>query len=284
MLSSPLDILERTLVLEEPFALVAVTDINGGTLRAAGALMTVTSSNTFGYISAGCVDGDIAYQARQTLEDNKIRHLMYGEGSPFKDIALPCGGTIKISIFPNPDQKILSELIRQTQARRSAILRLPGFEHEYAPKLCLRIVGRGAPFQALAELALTAGFVVHGQSPDAELNHAGFFRFDHLKDPSDTPEGFSDPWTAVVFMFHDHDWETVLLKQALNGDSFYVGAMGSERTHALRLETLGTMGVTGLDRIRGPIGLIPAMRDANRLAISILAEIIDEARQQDRLT
>ncbi len=284
MHSNPLDIIGQILDLDEPVALIAVTEINGGTLRAKGALMAVTASDVYGYISAGCVDGDIAFQAREALNIGEVRSLIYGEGSPFKDIALPCGGTIKVSIFPNPDRAVLTEVMEKTQSRRSATLQLPEFTHVYSPKLCLRIVGRGAPFQALTKLALTAGFIVHGQSPDAELNQSGFYRFDHLKDPSDTPASFTDPWTAVVFLFHDHDWEPVLLRQALAGEHFYIGAMGSDRTHKLRLETLNEMGVTGTDRIRGPIGLIPALRDANRLAVSVLAEIIATAQDAGRLS
>ena len=246
--------------------------------------MAVSAAEYYGYISAGCVDGDIVYQAREALNDGDIRHLVYGDGSPFKDITLPCGGTIHISIYPNPDRQILQGVLDQTQNRQAATLNLSGFQHDYVPDLNIRIVGRGAPFSALARLASAAGFSVHGQSPDAELKDENFERFDHLKDPAETPDCLSDPWTAVVFLFHDHDWEPVLMKQALQGGSFYIGAMGSERTHALRLETLKAMGVGDLDRIRGPIGLIPAMRDADRLAVSILAEIIASAQKQGRLS
>ncbi len=246
--------------------------------------MAVTDDDVFGYISAGCVDGDIIFQAREALRDGQVRHLVYGEGSSFRDIILPCGGTVKVSIFPNPDEVVISEVLKSVEQRQVGTLTLPGFSHAYAPKLSLRVVGRGAPFQAMAELACSSGFEVHGQSPDVDLNKDDFARFDHLKDPSQTFPCHSDPWSAVVFLFHDHDWEPVLMEQALQGESFYIGAMGSERTHALRLATLKDMGIKNLDRVRGPIGLIPAMRDANRLAISILAEIIDAAQKQGRLS
>lgn len=284
MRSNPLDILKLALESREPIALVAVTDINGGTLRSKGALMAVTTTKAFGYISAGCVDGDIIFQARQSLENGQVRHLVYGEGSPFKDISLPCGGTINVSVFPNPDRNVIKAVISKTTDRQPAILCLSGFEHEYTPELSLRIVGRGAPFVAMADLAQASGFSVHGQSPDPDLAQDNFFRFDHLKDPSQTFDCYTDPWSAVVFLFHDHDWEPALLRQALLGDSFYIGAMGSERTHALRLTALQEYGVANSARIRGPIGLIPAMRDARTLAVSVLAEIIETAQQQGRLS
>lgn len=284
MLGNPLDILRLALGQSSPVALVAVTDINGGTLREKGALMAVTEAHVFGYISAGCVDGDIIYQARQALTDNQPRHLVYGEGSPFKDIALPCGGTIKVSIFPTPDTASMMQVLKATEQRQPARFRLGDFDHIYNPKISLRIVGRGAPFRALADIARASGFLIHGQSPDDDIDPAIFDRFEHLKDPSQVPECHTDPWSAVVFLFHDHDWEPALLQQALAGESFYIGAMGSVRTHALRLATLKKMGAENIDRIRGPIGLIPAMRDANRLALSILAEIIAAVQQQGRLS
>jgi len=86
-------------------------------------------------------------------------------------------------------------------------------------------------------------------------------------------------------MFHDHDWEGALLKQALGGEAFYIGAMGSERTHASRKDMLGLRGLAANDiaRIRGPIGIIPSMRDANLLALSTLAELVKAAQDKGRL-
>jgi len=246
--------------------------------------MAITETEDFGYVSAGCVDGDIIYQARECLKTGQPRTLVYGEGSPFKDIALPCGGTIHISIFPNPDKDRIKQIIDLTEARKTATLILPGLSLDYAPKIKLRIVGRGAPFSALSELAHNSGFLVHGQSPQPDLNRDYFERFDHLKSPRETPDVKDDLWSAVIFLFHDHDWEPHLLTQALAGDSFYIGAMGSERTHAQRLASLEELGAENTDRIRGPIGLIPAMRDAQRLAVSVLAEIIDAAQTQGQLS
>ena len=86
-------------------------------------------------------------------------------------------------------------------------------------------------------------------------------------------------------MFHDHDWEVALLAQALSSEAFYIGAMGSERTHNLRCKALREAGVSEevIDRVQGPIGLIPSMRDANLLALSTLAEIVKTAQDLGRL-
>jgi len=280
---SPRDILGRVLSSDRDIALVCVTDISGGTLRPPGTLMAVSSEESFGYISAGCVDGDIIFQARQALIEGQTRHLIYGEGSPFKDIALPCGGRIDIVIIPQPDKSAIRSFLSELAKRERAVtLQLSDFKHDYQPELELRIVGRGEPFRALSQIAIKAGLRVHGQSPDQEFDLEEYHKFDHLTSPNPDhlPDIATDLWTAVVFLFHDHDWEPYLLRQALRGESFYIGAMGSPRTHSARLETLKAMGATGAERIRGPIGLIPAMRDANHLAISIMADIILEAQKR----
>jgi len=282
-LSHPKDILDYILSSEADVALVAVTHITGGTLRERGALMAVTHSDSVGYISAGCVDGDIIFQARAALKDEEPRQLIYGEGSPFKDITMPCGGRVEVTILPRPDKAALAQAAVSLRARRSALLNLPGLSLTYNPKLRLRLIGRGAPFTALARLALATGLEVYGQSPDETLKIDGMAGFDHLKDPARPPELTDDRWSAAVFLFHDHSWEPELLKQTLTGEAFYIGAMGSDRTHAARLDTLRSMGVDSGDRIKGPIGLLPAMRDADLLAVSILAEIIAAAQSRNLL-
>lgn len=275
------DVLRFAVSAKGPCALVCVTDINGGSMRAKGALMAVTAKDVAGYISNGCVDGDIIFQARASKAPLR---LIYGEGSPFKDIALPCGGSIEVLIIPNPDQAHLAKVLKQLESREAAMLEVTGFEWRYMPKLRLRIAGRGAAVQALARQAIQSGFEVHLQSPDNRVN-GNYDKADHLVDPSMPPEVHDDSWSAVVLMFHDHDWEGALLAQSLAGEAFYIGAMGSPKTHENRMAMLQERGLTPDDiaRIRGPIGIIPSMRDANLLALSTLAEIVKTAQDEGRL-
>ena len=87
-----------------------------------------------------------------------------------------------------------------------------------------------------------------------------------------------DAWTAFVFAFHDHDWEEFLLPQALALPGFYHGAVGSRRTHHARVDALRSAGVPAaqIDALRGSIGLIPATRHPATLALSILAELVQD--------
>eukprot|EP01035_Chromulina_nebulosa_P031414 gene31413-41886_t len=98
----------------------------------------------------------------------------------------------------------------------------------------------------------------------------------HLNTPRDAVDLTADPWTAIAFLFHDHDWETALIARALAGRAFYVGAMGSRAAQANRAASLVAAGVSPEDiaRLRAPIGLIPSSRDPQVLALSTLAEIV----------
>jgi len=282
-----LDVLTRLMVwlaAGETAALVVITYVEGGTLRAKGSLMAVRADGVcVGYVSNGCVDADVVLQSQYALAETRMRKLVYGEGSPFRDIVLPCGGRIELCIIPNPPYSDIAYLENGLRSRRSVrfsikdgYLDITGDAVTLKPKLRLRIAGRGAPMFALARQARAIGFDICVQSPDD--NGLEFGHYQHLQDPSIPPDVRDDVWTAVVLLFHDHDWEPALLKQALAGPSFYIGALGSRKTHAVRIETLRSMGVTGMERIKGPIGLLPAMRDANLLAVSTIAEIIDAAQ------
>jgi xanthine dehydrogenase accessory factor len=89
----------------------------------------------------------------------------------------------------------------------------------------------------------------------------------------------ADDRTAIVLFFHDHDWEPPILAGALQTPAFYIGAQGSQRARDARLQALQLIGIesTSLARLHGPVGLIPSARDAGTLAVSVLAEVLNEA-------
>ncbi len=93
-----------------------------------------------------------------------------------------------------------------------------------------------------------------------------------------------DPWTATVLLFHDHDWEAPILARALNSKGFYVGALGSPKTHRMRCDRLAGMGVPQeqIARIHGPIGMIGRARDPGTLALSVLSEIAQKRMEMER--
>jgi len=290
---------EGRLAAGKRVALSAVSETLGGAVRAPGALMAVDEDGKVcGYLSGGCIDADLALRARAALASGQAETVRYGVGSPFRDIALPCGGAITVVIDGAPDPRAISAARAALTARQPAGMRLgdgrlvpfagtgarlPAADllARYRPKLRLRIAGRGADPIALASLARAAGHGVCFWTPDpdcaADARAAGLDAPVRLTSVHGLPSaGDDDPWTAFVLMFHDPHWEDALLCQALAGPAFYIGAVGSVRTHAARCERLRAAGLaeTAIARVRGPVGLLPSMRNATGLAVSALAEIV----------
>jgi xanthine dehydrogenase accessory factor len=85
-----------------------------------------------------------------------------------------------------------------------------------------------------------------------------------------------DVRTAVVTLTHDPKLDDPALDRALKSPAFYVGALGSRKTHAARLRRLAALGheAAALARIRGPVGLPIEAVTAPEIALSILAEIV----------
>ena len=296
----PLDVLTFITQAQdhEDCALVVVTGTDGGGVRAPGALMAVTrSGKAAGYVSNGCVDGDVILNAQQAISQNKPVELRYGKDSPFFDIKLPCGGSLDLLIAPNPDSKLIALAEKKLRQRRPLMLlfnpdgslsvddnqtdktgwRDKAFLGGYFPKPKLRVIGRGAEPLALARLGLSCDMDVLLQSPNKSvIAHAKTFGAKaELVQLGQDLKSQDDPWTACILMFHDHDWEYDILIQALKHKAFYIGALGSLKTHNIRCDILRAQGVSepDINRIRAPIGLIPSMRDASMLAISTLADV-----------
>jgi xanthine dehydrogenase accessory factor len=139
-------------------------------------------------------------------------------------------------------------------------------ERRYVPGLRLVLLGAGSECAALMALAHTLGIA-------AEWREAGEGLA--LGQP---PEGLAvDPWTAVLLLFHDHEWEHALLEWALDTPAFHIGAQGGAPAREERVERLRAAGrgEAELARVRSPVGLIPRARDPQVLALSVLAEVVD---------
>lgn len=289
-----------------PCALCVVTHVSGGSARSVGTLVAVRADGEMaGYVSHGCVDADLRLQAQAAIETAQPRQLVYGAGSPFMDLQLPCGGRVEVLVDPAPDPKACTFALQQLQNRQAIALNFTAgagllsaylqkthsgwmgdkFIAWHPPALQLILAGTGPLIAAVTGIGKSMRLPIFLLSPDpaAEDQLAGSDRanFVNLKTQDAHLELPLDSWTAVLLLFHDHDWEVSILQAALLGNPCYIGALGSARTHHQRLATLKTLGMTDMDlaRITGPIGIIPAARDAHTLALSALAEIIDTYRQ-----
>ena len=147
------------------------------------------------------------------------------------------------------------------------------------PLARLVIVGAVHVAQPLAEMARLAGFAVTIVDPRRAWATAA--RFPDLALVIDWPDVALaalrlDARTAVVTLTHDPKLDDPALIAALGSPAFYIGCLGSTKTHAARCERLA--GAGDLTRLHGPVGLRIGARSPAEIAVAILAEIVATLR------
>lgn len=152
------------------------------------------------------------------------------------------------------------------------------FVHVYNPPLRLLIVGAVHISQALVPMAQIAGYEVIVIDPRKAWANAERFPSVQLVDawPDEAmTELAPDHRSAVVVLTHDPKLDDPALGVVLRSPAFYVGALGSRKTHAKRVERLKEAGLNddAIARIHAPIGLAVGARSPAEIAISILAQI-----------
>jgi xanthine dehydrogenase accessory factor len=250
-------------------ALCTIVGIDGSFSRRVGTQLAVAADGSrVGDMADRCLDEELASQALAAMAEGGARLLRYGQGSPFVDFRLPCGSGLDIWIDPAPDLAELRRCASELVARREAVLPLAGRllrERRYIPGLRIVLLGAGAESAALVRLAAAQGVEVEWREAGQGLSLG--------RPPRDLA---ADAWTAVLLLFHDHEWEVPLLDWALGTPAFYIGAQGGAPAREERLERLRAAGhgEAKLARIKSPVGLIPAARDPNVLALSVLADVV----------
>ena len=187
------------------------------------------------------------------------------------------------SLGPGPFPGAIEAAARQTLAHgRPETVVIDGEPHfldPHLPPARLLIVGAVHVAQSLAPLAALAGiapvvidprshFATEERFPGIELVRAW---------PDDAIDTLSpDRSTAIALLTHDPKLDDPAIETALAGPAFYIGTLGSTRTHAARLARLRERGhdEAALSRLRGPIGLAIGARTPEEIAVSVLAEIV----------
>jgi xanthine dehydrogenase accessory factor len=187
-------------------------------------------------------------------------------------------------LLPEPDAPPeLNEAARAAlEADKSGTIRIGNqewFVHVHNPKQRLIVVGAVHIAQALVPFAAGAGYAVTVVDPRRAF--ASDERFPDVAISTDWPDEAMDALapdmrTAVVTLTHDPKLDDPALDRALKSPAFFIGALGSRKTHAARLKRLREMGhgEDALARIRGPVGLNIEAVTAPEIALSILAEIV----------
>lgn len=185
-----------------------------------------------------------------------------------------------------PDEEhpeILAVTRQAIQDDRSRIHEIGGrqiFVEVFNPPLRMLIVGAVHIAQPLSRMASVTGYDVTVIDPRASF--ATDERFPGITLNGEWPDDAMreldpDRRTAVVTLTHDPKLDDPGLEIALKSDAFYIGALGSRKTHAGRVERLTTAGFskTELTRIHAPVGLAIGSISPAEISVSILAQITE---------
>lgn len=159
------------------------------------------------------------------------------------------------------------------------------FLQAFNPPLRMLVVGAVHIAQALAPIAVTAGYEV--TLIDPRRSFATDARFPGVALTHDWPDEAMDRLkldarTAVVTLTHDPKIDDPALERALRSACFYIGCLGSTRTHKARLARLAEQGFGERDfaRLHGPIGLDIGAQSPAEIAISIVAQVTEVLRRE----
>jgi xanthine dehydrogenase accessory factor len=176
---------------------------------------------------------------------------------------------------------------KQIRRGNSAMVETPAgkvFLTVHVPPSQLVITGAVHISQALAPMARLVGYDVTIVDPRTAF--ASIERFPDVKVIAEWPDVALPPlgvdrYTAFVALTHDPKIDDPALTHALARDCFYIGALGSKKTHARRIERLKAQGLSddALARIHAPIGLAIGAVSPAEIAVAIMGEITAQLRQ-----
>lgn len=194
------------------------------------------------------------------------------------------------TVYARDDANVPDDVAARFSTAKSQLKSTPDgdmFLHALVPPARIIVVGASHIGQVLAEIARIAGYEI--QVVDPRSAFAAPERFPgitlHAEWPQDVLAKIGlDPYTAVVALAHVGHIDDEALKLGLTSDCLYVGALGSQRNHAKRVERLKEAGITAeqISRIRAPVGIDIGAQTPAEIAVSIMAEIIGAVRGPKR--
>ncbi len=300
-------------------ALATVVETWGSAPRPVASQLVIDRDGAMeGSVSGGCVEGAVVVEAIEAVADGAPRLLDYGvsDEDAFA-VGLACGGRIRVLVEPvGPvlPEAVLSDLVSARAARRPVAYvtslaggggRLDGpeahaerfrmdrsgveadgetFVAVHNPPLRMLVVGAVHIAQALLPMARACGY-----DPvliDPRPAFAAAARFPGERIVEDWPDealatAGLDARTCVVTLTHDPKLDDPAIRAALRSDIFYLGCLGSTRTHAKRVARLAEAGFSEAEiaRVHAPVGLDIGARSPAEIAVSILAEVTQTLRR-----
>lgn len=270
-------------------------------------------------MSGGCVEGAVITEAIDAIADGEQRLLSFGvsDDEAFA-VGLACGGEIKVLIEPVGPVMPVDILERLADARAEAtpvvyvtdiIASRPrlqaawtypdrqrtdtsGIEEDgrtfvavHNPPLRMVIVGAVHIAQHLVPMARACGYRPILIDPRPAFGSQARFPDETILDdwPDEALRALRiDARTAVITLTHDPKLDDPAIVTVLESEAFYLGCLGSTRTHAKRVARLKEVGFTDeeIGRIHAPIGLDLGGRQPAEIAVSIMAEVTQALRKK----
>ena len=290
----------------------------GSAPRPVGSQLAVSGEgDIIGSVSGGCVEGAVIIEALNTLKTGRNVILEYGvsDEDAFA-VGLACGGNIQILVEPvgfGLSENIVADLVCRCQRREPVAYSIDiksgvnkvitldindgkknvgthtsGFYGAeflviYEKPLRMAVIGGVHIAQPLVSIARMSGFAVMVIDPRSTFLNAIRFPNVELSNlwPDEALKAFKpDSRTAIITLSHDPKIDDLGLIEALNSNCFYIGCLGSKKTHSKRLDRLSKIVNSDvcLSRLHGPIGLNIQSRTPTEIAISIMAEVIQSLR------
>lgn len=297
--------LAEALAAGRPSALVTLYAVHGGGPRPPGTQMLFSGEAASGFLSGGCVEGDIAGHAAQCLRDGEPRHLVYGEGGPWPDIRLLCGARIELLVERiAPDDEAARRLIALRDERRQGVWTTDGLHRRCEPgggprcevtESPFRLVRRHDPVQrlvviggdptalAMAQLGAQSGMETTLVRPKGPVSPPPLQGVGYRREPAAQAlaELHLDPWTAVAVATHDLETDQEALLAVLPSRAGYVGLLGARRRLPERLAGLRAAGIAEdrIEKLHAPIGLPTGGKAPWEVAIAVIGEIMAERQK-----
>ncbi|MBC8410273.1 MAG: XdhC family protein [Rhodobacteraceae bacterium] len=290
----------------------------GSAPRPVGSQLAVSGEGDIvGSVSGGCVEGAVIIEALNTLKTGRNVILEYGvsDEDAFA-VGLACGGNIQILVEPvgfGLSETIVAELVCRCQrkepvaysidiksgvnkvitldiadGKKNVVTHTSGFYGAeflviYEKPLRMAVIGGVHIAQPLVSIARMSGFAVMVIDPRSTFLNAIRFPNVELSNlwPDDALKAFKpDSRTAIITLSHDPKIDDLGLIEALYSNCFYIGCLGSKKTHSKRFDRLSKIVNSDvcLSRLHGPIGLNIQSRTPTEIAISIMAEVIQSLR------
>lgn len=301
-------------------AIATVVQTWGSAPRPVGSQLVIDADGAMeGSVSGGCVEGAVVTDAIDAIADGQQRLLSFGvsDDEAFA-VGLACGGEIKVLVEPVgsvmpveilerlTDARYLSQPvvyvtdIKQSRPRLQAASTYPerhrtdtsGLEEDgrtfvavHNPPLRMAIIGAVHIAQYLVGMARACGYRTILIDPRPAFGSQARFPGETIRDdwPDEALRALKiDARTAVVTLTHDPKLDDPAIVTALESEAFYLGCLGSTRTHAKRVERLKDVGFTEAEigRIHGPIGLDLGGRQPAEIAVSIMAQVTQILREK----